>query len=106
MNDNSTSESLSLNSGPLIDNIQQESSIADVESEVSALPQPFIPEPEAPIDPTECRMRLLEHIEHFQCHLDSRLTSIEAQICGKSKKKILEKEKYTYRKMFNLTFIV
>ncbi|EFN74931.1 Tudor domain-containing protein PHF20L1 [Camponotus floridanus] len=81
MNDNSTSESLSLNSGPLIDNIQ-ESSIADVESEVSALPQPFIPEPEAPIDPTECRMRLLEHIEHFQCHIDSRLTSIEAQICA------------------------
>ncbi|XP_072765570.1 PHD finger protein 20 isoform X4 [Anoplolepis gracilipes] len=82
MSENSTSESLSLNSGPLIDNIQQESSIADVENEVSALPQPFIPEPEAPIDPTECRMRLLEHIEHFQCHLDSRLTSIEAQICA------------------------
>lgn len=97
MNDNSTSESLSLNSGPLIDNVQQESSIADVENEVSALPQPFIPEPEAPIDPTECRMRLLEHIEHFQCHLDSRLTSIEAQICG-NKKKILNK-KNVYHKM-------
>ncbi|KAL6439227.1 hypothetical protein ACFW04_003860 [Cataglyphis niger] len=82
VNDNSTSESLSLNSGPLIDNIQQESSIAEVENEVSALPQPFIPEPEAPIDPTECQMRLLEHIEHFQSHLDSRLTSIEAQICA------------------------
>lgn len=95
MNDNSTSESLSLNSGPLIDNIQ-ESSIADVESEVSALPQPFIPEPEAPIDPTECRMRLLEHIEHFQCHIDSRLTSIEAQICGKNNKGILDRESKEY----------
>ncbi|XP_018349614.1 PREDICTED: PHD finger protein 20 isoform X3 [Trachymyrmex septentrionalis] len=69
-----------LNSGSLIiDNIQQETSIT-VENEVSALPQPFIPEPEAPIDPAECRMRLLEHIEHFQCHIDSRLTSIETQI--------------------------
>ncbi|XP_018392140.1 PREDICTED: PHD finger protein 20 isoform X2 [Cyphomyrmex costatus] len=76
--DNSVSENL--NSGSLIiDNVQQESSIT-VENEVSALPQPFIPEPEAPIDPAECRMRLLEHIEHFQCHIDSRLTSIEAQI--------------------------
>ncbi|XP_025991994.2 uncharacterized protein LOC105202675 isoform X4 [Solenopsis invicta] len=68
-----------LNSGSLIDNVQQESSLA-LESEVSTFPQPFIPEPEAPIDPAECRMRLLEHIEHFQCHIDSRLTSIEAQI--------------------------
>lgn len=71
-----------LNSGSLIDNVQRGSSITNVESEVSALPQPFIPEPEAPIDPAECRMRLLEHIEHFQCHIDSRLTSIEAQVFG------------------------
>lgn len=78
--DNPTSENL--NSGPFIDNVQRESSIADVENDVSALLQPFIPEPEAPIDPTECRMRLLEHIEHFQCHIDSRLASIETQICG------------------------
>ncbi|XP_036150308.1 PHD finger protein 20-like [Monomorium pharaonis] len=75
--DNPASENI--NSGSLIDNVQRESSIA-VESEVSVLPQPFIPEPEAPIDPAECRMRLLEHIEHFQCHIESRLTSIEAQI--------------------------
>ncbi|XP_011872966.1 PREDICTED: PHD finger protein 20 isoform X3 [Vollenhovia emeryi] len=72
--------SKNLNSGPLIDDVQQEASIANVKQEVSALPQPFIPEPEAPIDPAECRMRLLEHIEHFQSHIDSRLTSIEAQI--------------------------
>ena len=46
-----------------------------------ALPlQPFIPEPEAPIDPTECRMRLLEHIDHFQSYIASRLTTIEAQV--------------------------
>lgn len=44
--------------------------------------QPFIPQPEAPIDPGECRMRLLEHIEHFQNHIDARLTFIEAQVCG------------------------
>lgn len=42
--------------------------------------QPFIPEPEAPIDPTECRMRLLEHIDHFENYISSRLTSIEAQV--------------------------
>ncbi|XP_020710095.2 PHD finger protein 20 isoform X3 [Athalia rosae] len=42
--------------------------------------QPFIPEPEAPIDPAECRSRLLEHIEHFQNHIDSRLTTIETQV--------------------------
>jgi len=78
--DNSVSENF--NSGSLIDNVQQKSNISNVKNEVSALPQPFIPEPEAPIDPAECRMRLLEHIEHFQCHIDSRLTSIEAQIFG------------------------
>ena len=44
--------------------------------------QPFIPQPEAPIDPGECRMRLLEHIEHFQNHIDARLTFIEAQVCA------------------------
>ncbi|XP_043480685.1 PHD finger protein 20 [Leptopilina heterotoma] len=42
--------------------------------------KPFIPEPEAPIDPTECRMRLLEHIDHFQNYVASKLTSIEAQV--------------------------
>lgn len=75
----STSENL--NSGSLIDNVERESNIVN-KNEVSVLPQPFIPEPEAPIDPAECRMRLLEHIEHFQSHIDSRLTSIEAQIFG------------------------
>ncbi|XP_076246985.1 PHD finger protein MBD-R2 isoform X3 [Calliopsis andreniformis] len=52
------------------------------ECEVSTPLQPFIPQPEAPIDPGECRMRLLEHIEHFQNHIDARLTSIEAQVCA------------------------
>ncbi|KZC14266.1 PREDICTED: uncharacterized protein LOC107192360 [Dufourea novaeangliae] len=52
------------------------------EHEISTPLQPFIPQPEAPIDPGECRMRLLEHIEHFQNHIDARLTSIEAQVCA------------------------
>lgn len=52
------------------------------EHEISTPLQPFIPQPEAPIDPGECRMRLLEHIEHFQNHIDAKLTSIEAQVCG------------------------
>ncbi|XP_012135434.2 PHD finger protein MBD-R2 isoform X2 [Megachile rotundata] len=50
--------------------------------ETSTPIQPFIPQPEAPIDPGECRMRLLEHIEHFQNHIDARLTFIEAQVCA------------------------
>ncbi|XP_006566203.1 PHD finger protein 20 isoform X6 [Apis mellifera] len=52
------------------------------ENEMSTPLQPFIPQPEAPIDPGECRMRLLEHIEHFQKHIDAKLTYIEAEICA------------------------
>ncbi|CAL7943861.1 unnamed protein product [Xylocopa violacea] len=52
------------------------------EHEMSTPLQPFIPQPEAPIDPGECRMRLLEHIEHFQNHIDAKLTFIEAQVCA------------------------
>ncbi|XP_033180015.1 PHD finger protein 20 isoform X4 [Bombus impatiens] len=52
------------------------------EHEMSAPLQPFIPQPEAPIDPGECRMRLLEHIEHFQHHIDAKLTFIEAEVCA------------------------
>nr|XP_033340930.1 PHD finger protein 20 [Megalopta genalis] len=54
----------------------------DNEHDLSTPLQPFIPQPEAPIDPGECRMRLLEHIEHFQNHVDAKLTSIEAQVCA------------------------
>jgi len=90
MIDNSTSENI--NSGSLMNNEnQQESNIVDIGNEVAAPPQPFIPEPEAPIDPTECQIRLLEHIEHFQYHIDSRLTSIETQICGIKKKRYILK---------------
>ncbi|XP_017876601.1 PHD finger protein 20 isoform X2 [Ceratina calcarata] len=52
------------------------------DNELSTPLQPFIPQPEAPIDPGECRMRLLEHIEDFQNHIDARLTYIEAQVCA------------------------
>ncbi|XP_025157823.1 PHD finger protein 20 isoform X2 [Harpegnathos saltator] len=80
MMNNSISENLSSNS--LINDDQPESNIVQVEDEVTAPLQPFIPEPEAPIDPAECRMRLLEHIEHFQNHIESRLSSIDAQVCA------------------------
>ncbi|XP_014479380.1 PREDICTED: uncharacterized protein LOC106746825 isoform X7 [Dinoponera quadriceps] len=80
MIDNSVSENLS--SSSLINNAQQESGMVNVENEIATPLQPFIPEPEAPIDPSECRMRLLEHIEHFQCHIESRLQSIDAQVCA------------------------
>ncbi|XP_023288826.1 PHD finger protein 20-like protein 1 isoform X2 [Orussus abietinus] len=55
-------------------------SLSDVCEPKSILLPPIVPEPEAPIDPSECRLRLLEHIEHFQNHIDSRLTTIEAQM--------------------------
>ncbi|XP_014226245.1 PHD finger protein 20-like [Trichogramma pretiosum] len=43
-------------------------------------PKPFIPEPEAAIDPLECKSRLLEHIENLQKWVDSTLNFIEVQI--------------------------
>lgn len=41
------------------------------------------PMPEAAIDETVCRQRLLEHVEDYQQQVDDRLTSIQAQIAGK-----------------------
>nr|CAD7591438.1 unnamed protein product [Timema genevievae] len=41
---------------------------------------PNSPQPEAPIDPMECRLALLDHIEHSQQLIDSRLSSFEAQV--------------------------
>ncbi|KAJ8664725.1 hypothetical protein QAD02_006387 [Eretmocerus hayati] len=42
--------------------------------------QPIIPEPEAPIDPVECKLRLLKHIDHFQNYVDSTLNFVETQL--------------------------
>ncbi|XP_046735242.1 PHD finger protein 20-like protein 1 isoform X2 [Diprion similis] len=72
----STSEATDLISSLPVEKTEPESTNLD-----EMLPlQPFIPEPEAPIDPAECRSRLLEHIDHFQNHIDSRLTTIEAHV--------------------------
>ncbi|XP_043270444.1 PHD finger protein 20 isoform X3 [Venturia canescens] len=60
--------------------IPMNSAVTEPKQESTTPPQPFVPEPEAPIDPDECRQRLLEHIEHFQNHIDSQLTTIEAQV--------------------------
>nr|CAD7397927.1 unnamed protein product [Timema cristinae] len=43
---------------------------------------PNSPQPEAPIDPMECRFALLDHIEHSQQLIDSRLSSFEAQVAA------------------------
>jgi len=43
---------------------------------------PKAPQPEAPIDPVECRLRLLDHIDHFQTQIDTRLTMLEEQVAG------------------------
>ncbi|XP_015180714.1 PREDICTED: uncharacterized protein LOC107068609 isoform X4 [Polistes dominula] len=67
-------------SGLFADNIHGETDVPEIGQELLTPLQPFIPEPEAPIDSSECRMRLLEHIEHFQNHIESRLMSLEAQV--------------------------
>jgi hypothetical protein len=43
---------------------------------------PRAPQPEAPIDPVECRLCLLDHIDHFQTQIDTRLTMLEEQVAG------------------------
>ncbi|XP_014204979.1 PHD finger protein 20-like protein 1 [Copidosoma floridanum] len=47
---------------------------------VNALQRPVIPEPEAPIDPVDCKLRLLEHIEHYQNYVEKALTFVENQL--------------------------
>ncbi|KDR10949.1 PHD finger protein 20-like protein 1 [Zootermopsis nevadensis] len=43
---------------------------------------PRSPQPEAPIDPVECRLCLLDHIDHFQTQIDTRLTMLEEQVAA------------------------
>ncbi|PSN55980.1 hypothetical protein C0J52_02156 [Blattella germanica] len=43
---------------------------------------PRVPQPEAPIDPVECRLLLLDHIDHFQQQIDTRLTMLEEQVAA------------------------
>lgn len=43
---------------------------------------PIIPEPEAAIDPAECQLRLLEHIQKEQNLILARMQTIDAQIIG------------------------
>lgn len=44
------------------------------------LNRPIIPQPEALIDPEECKLRLLQHIEQCQVYATSLLDFIEAQL--------------------------
>lgn len=43
---------------------------------------PIIPQPEAAIENSVCRERLLKHIQRCQALIDARLDSIEAQVAG------------------------
>lgn len=43
-------------------------------------PVPNIPQPEAAMDPTECRLNLLDHIAHAQSLVEERLDDFEDQI--------------------------
>lgn len=42
--------------------------------------EPNIPQPEAAMDPTECRLNLLDHIAHSQSLVEERLDDFEEQI--------------------------
>ena len=48
----------------------------------ATLTQPIIPEPEAAIDPVECKLRLLEHIDHYQNYVESVLNYVEVHIAA------------------------
>ncbi|XP_067014455.2 uncharacterized protein [Anabrus simplex] len=63
--------------------MQLATSIADnLEEAEPVRPQLQEPVPEALIDPNECRTRLLDHIENYHQQIESRLTTIEAQIAA------------------------
>lgn len=49
----------------------------------SAPMTPIIPEPEAAINPAECQMKLLDHIQKEQDLILARMQIIDAQIIGK-----------------------
>jgi hypothetical protein len=65
---------------------------SEVEIQQSSPLQPIIPEPEAPIDPIECKLRLLEHIDYFQNYIDSTLTFMEVQLSALENMNITEKQ--------------
>ncbi|KAE8748341.1 hypothetical protein FOCC_FOCC004977 [Frankliniella occidentalis] len=65
-----------LNGSPLQQQLQQQHFLQPHQS----VDAPRIPQPEAPIDPTECRLKLLDHIEHYQSLIDARLTTLEQMI--------------------------
>lgn len=50
---------------------------------VNNVQQPKIPEPEAAIDPKECQLRLLDHIQKMQSLAMMRLQTIDEEITGK-----------------------
>ncbi|KAK3921179.1 PTS system glucoside-specific EIICBA component [Frankliniella fusca] len=65
-----------LNGSPL----QQQQQQQNFSQPLPSVDAPRIPQPEAPIDPSECRLKLLDHIEHYQTLIDARLTTLEQMI--------------------------
>lgn len=55
------------------------SQLSDIKTSIER-PSPVVPQPEAAIDPLECKLRLLEHIDHSQNYIDSLLDFVEAQV--------------------------
>lgn len=45
--------------------------------------QSLIPQPEDVIDPSDCRLNLLDHVSHFQSLVEERLNAIENELSGK-----------------------
>ncbi|KAJ1525407.1 hypothetical protein ONE63_010221 [Megalurothrips usitatus] len=69
-----------LNGSPLQQHQQQQQQQQHYLQRQLSLDAPRIPQPEAPIDPGECRLKLLDHIEHYQSLIDARLSTLEQMI--------------------------
>lgn len=59
---------------------KQQESLEKPKEEIKVAQQPNIPQPEAAIDPVECQLRLLEHIQKQQSLVVERLQDIESDI--------------------------
>ncbi|XP_069687402.1 uncharacterized protein [Periplaneta americana] len=67
----------------MADNLRvTESTRPSVPAAVPVPEPPRAPQPEAPIDPVECRLCLLDHIDNFQTQIDTRLTMLEEQVAA------------------------
>lgn len=61
--------------------------------------EPYIPQPEAAMDPAECRLNLLDHIAHSQSLVEERLEDFEEQINALEEDSLESENDENYPKM-------